>query len=327
MQDICSILQNLVSGNQQSESNTASKQDSTAGMTTGSNSSAGVHENRPAVHESRPLDKQSSSGYQVGEEVEYHSSSYNSWIAAQVLGINPDGTLELNVRPKASASLVRRKPPAQGEVSTPSQATSLAPSLLCEPSAPQEAGSARESDPHQPAEPPPCVERPRSPLMQRRGSGLGGPHGQVAAKRVEKQEHVGTDLYPPPASVNATVDARLKVGDRVEYYSQSYSEWLPAVVLQFNADGTVDLDVKQEASISNVRLVNADKKVEVSNQQNTKFQEIHVKVPTIDFLLFRQGTNFLTGTNRLGGSNCLSRPHRLSILYFVVHCPHYFAVS
>lgn len=43
----------------------------------------------------------------VGSFVEYHSSSHNTWIPAKVVAVNPDGTLDLDCKPKASRDRIR----------------------------------------------------------------------------------------------------------------------------------------------------------------------------------------------------------------------------
>ena len=45
--------------------------------------------------------------FRVGDEVEYHSSSYDKWIEGKVLVIHSDGTLDLDVRERAHPSAVR----------------------------------------------------------------------------------------------------------------------------------------------------------------------------------------------------------------------------
>ena len=54
------------------------------------------------------LDLRRDEGFRVGEEVEYHSSSYQEWIEGKVLAIHSDGTLDLDVRERADPSKVRR---------------------------------------------------------------------------------------------------------------------------------------------------------------------------------------------------------------------------
>ena len=43
------------------------------------------------------------------------------------------------------------------------------------------------------------------------------------------------------------------IGDEVEYYSNSASQWIAAKVQGYNVDGTFELDVKKSAQRTNVR--------------------------------------------------------------------------
>ena len=56
----------------------------------------------------RPSDLRRDEGFRVGEQVEYHSSSYQEWIQGKVLAMHSDGTLDLDVRERADPSKVRR---------------------------------------------------------------------------------------------------------------------------------------------------------------------------------------------------------------------------
>ena len=54
---------------------------------------------------------------------------------------------------------------------------------------------------------------------------------------------------PPPAALS-----EFRVGQEVEYLSSTYNEWIGGKVLTINADGTLDLDVREAADPSNVRV-------------------------------------------------------------------------
>jgi len=45
---------------------------------------------------------------QLGEIIEYNSSTHGVWIPAEVLSLNDDGTVDLNIREEASTSRIRR---------------------------------------------------------------------------------------------------------------------------------------------------------------------------------------------------------------------------
>jgi len=47
-------------------------------------------------------------GYKVGENVEYRSQSASSWVAARVTRVNGDGTVDLDIKPNADVSLIRK---------------------------------------------------------------------------------------------------------------------------------------------------------------------------------------------------------------------------
>ena len=54
------------------------------------------------------------------------------------------------------------------------------------------------------------------------------------------------------------------VGDDVEYYSTSASQWIPARVQGLNADGTYELDVKKSAQRINVRRKGVTAGIEIA---------------------------------------------------------------
>lgn len=56
----------------------------------------------------------------------------------------------------------------------------------------------------------------------------------------------------------------VSIGDEVEYYSTSASQWIPAKVQGYNVDGTFELDVKKSAQRSNVRRKGAAGGIEIA---------------------------------------------------------------
>ena len=54
------------------------------------------------------------------------------------------------------------------------------------------------------------------------------------------------------------------IGEEVEYYSTSASQWIPARVQGYNVDGTFELDVKKSAQRINVRRKGASAGIEIA---------------------------------------------------------------
>merc|ERR1712146_1472 len=49
----------------------------------------------------------SSDGFYVGQKVQYKSSTFKKWVDAKVIGLNKDGTIDLDCRDKANPKLIR----------------------------------------------------------------------------------------------------------------------------------------------------------------------------------------------------------------------------
>ncbi len=159
--------------------------------------------------------------YAVGDAVEYHSSTFQSWIAAKVLAVNRDGTLELDVRSEAHPSLVRRPPTAGGSGGGGGSSGGHSPIAAAAATA-----AAIAVSPHAGGQAPPAA-----------ASAPSGPMDAEAPRGAAR----------PPAGF-------LGGGDEVEYWSTTNGCWIAAVVLRLNPDGTLNLDVKEEASPGLVRL-------------------------------------------------------------------------
>jgi len=101
-------------------------------------------------------------------------------------------------------------------------------------------------------------DRLRSP--QGGGGRRRSPRGGGDDRRSSQDDEFGRRRSPHGAATRAgelprAALSEFRVGQEVEYLSSTYKEWIEGKVIAINADGTLDLDVREAADPSNVRHV------------------------------------------------------------------------
>ena len=101
-------------------------------------------------------------------------------------------------------------------------------------------------------------DRLRSP--QGGGGRRRSPRGGGDDRRSSQDDEFGRRRSPHGAATRAgelprAALSEFRVGQEVEYLSSTYNEWIEGKVLAINADGTLDLDVREAADPSKVRHV------------------------------------------------------------------------
>lgn len=202
-----------------------------------------------------PLDKVrvSAAEYEVGEDVEYWSTSVGRWVPAKVLKVFEQTALvDLDVKPGAQTAKIRK-------------ATGLLPKA---PPLPQGFGQTTEAmgaqvGPDPKAAPPPPLAcgfevgdkvQYWSETMSRWIEALVEGHrerdGAVVYDLSCKRGTPADRVRPSPVASQE----RFQVGENVEYWSTSAGRWLPAKVLKMYMQiGQCDLDVKLGAPLGRLR--------------------------------------------------------------------------
>jgi hypothetical protein len=185
--------------------------------------------------------------------VEYLSSSFQEWIEAVVTAINPDGTLDLDVKSSAPLSKVRRKPSnSSGKVPLAVSKEQNKVLVSHNTAAPY---SNTFSDNHISLHS--AQERGLIPTTPARKSDLlAEGAGAIPYFAFKHHTHHLCDAEPR-ASELATAKKLppvVTIGSEVEYLSSSYGAWISATVLGLNPDGTFDLDVKPRVAAHLIRL-------------------------------------------------------------------------
>eukprot|EP00747_Dinoflagellata_sp_TGD_P213253 gnl/TRDRNA2_/TRDRNA2_86237_c0_seq1.p1 gnl/TRDRNA2_/TRDRNA2_86237_c0~~gnl/TRDRNA2_/TRDRNA2_86237_c0_seq1.p1 ORF type:complete len:743 (-),score=104.90 gnl/TRDRNA2_/TRDRNA2_86237_c0_seq1:379-2607(-) len=165
-----------------------------------------------------------------GEKVGYWSETHGQWMDAVVIRIKSEGhngtppTYDLDVKRGASAAKMQRRkmhiqPQAVPDPGTPTVA-------LGAPAAPQPEAAARRPD------------------------------SVVASNSLEVSAAIAVNA--PSASVETPAVlpsqvVRFDVGEHVEYWSDTYQQFMQSVVVRLRDEETYDLDVKRGAHIRNMR--------------------------------------------------------------------------
>ncbi|CAK0893932.1 unnamed protein product, partial [Prorocentrum cordatum] len=157
--------------------------------------------------------------FQPGEVVEYYSSSHGKWIAARVLEAHADGSCNLDCKPDAPASRIRR---------------------------PEHAGGSLEGgyDVGDAVEYFGATQGKWIPAKVLRVNGNGT--WDLDCKPNVRQDKIRRLL---------AIDAAYAEGDAVEYYGATQGRWVPAKVLKVNPEGTFDLDCKPNVAPGRIRPV------------------------------------------------------------------------
>jgi len=161
------------------------------------------------------LDKESM--YAVGEKVEYFSVSQGKWISAKVMHVKSSGRLELDCKTDVSDEHVRKKQMPSFEVGARVEYYSSSQANWI------------------PAK-----------IMAVKMDGK----FDLDCKTDVTLENIRQPV-PPPGSLQT--DEQFQVDDQVEYFGAKLQRWIPAKVLQKNADGTYDLDCKPGVSRDRLR--------------------------------------------------------------------------
>mmetsp|Transcript_43724 Transcript_43724/g.79801 ORF Transcript_43724/g.79801 Transcript_43724/m.79801 type:complete len:949 (+) Transcript_43724:85-2931(+) len=171
--------------------------------------------------------------FEVNDKVSYWSDTHSQYMSATVVKKNFDGkgnivSYDLDVKRNALASKMKKASLQEG--------TSLKP---------EDAGGSGGGG-HKREVPAP-VSLASASGVKAAGHGLSG--AEAADEAAPENTPGFADGRPPESTPE-----RFEKGDKVEYWSDTYKQWMPAVVHRVRDDGvTYDLDVKRGAQFRKIR--------------------------------------------------------------------------
>lgn len=199
--------------------------------------------------------------YKKGDLVEYLSTAHKSWLPAVIINVDPDGRITLDLKPNTwiekslQATNVRPRAGAVGPASVPNRGASpmnRAPSPMNRAASPM--NSNRAASP---------MNRAPSPMLQRSPSGgtpkCNPPWNAGAGRPLSRDGPGSRGASPlhrsPSGNIGQPLSARSaagshKVGDLIEFWSNSHNDWLPAQVQNADAVGRIVIDLKPNTWLS-----------------------------------------------------------------------------
>lgn len=167
--------------------------------------------------------------YSAGDRVEYFGATAQTWIAAQVVTANADGTYDLDCKPGVAADKIR----------SPESATA----------------GYREGD---------TVEyfsdtkqewiSAKVQVVNGNGTWSLDCKPQVPASKLRWPSGGSAATNGVNTNGHAASNAPYQVGDAVEYFGATAGTWIPAKVTAVNTDGTFNLDCKPDVPPSKIRM-------------------------------------------------------------------------
>ncbi|GAB5360362.1 hypothetical protein AAMO2058_000621000 [Amorphochlora amoebiformis] len=129
------------------------------------------------------------------------------------------------------------------------------------------------------------LRRPLSPLLSQNRLRVYGGAGEFRANRGKKLNVLVCakrqgDALGVRALTSMGDILELKAGDWVQYQSNTYDKWLMAKILDLNHDGSVKLDIKDNADLSRVRAliqVSPGDHVQYDSPTFGEWMDAHVK--------------------------------------------------
>lgn len=182
--------------------------------------------------------------YKVGDSVEYNSTAHKDWLHATVIKADADGRIVIDLKPNTWLS---REEQAVKIRPRRAQKENVAPPRAC-------ASPLRERSPHKCGTP---MQVQRSPSV---GAFEPSPRRQPVAVPQRSPSVGALDRVPPSPQRGITPNrgrsyenltpAQYKKNDNVEYYSATHKDWLPAVIVNTDAEGRIIIDLKPNTWIS-----------------------------------------------------------------------------
>jgi len=181
--------------------------------------------------------------YRVGDFVEYFGASQQRWIPAKVLEVYPDGTCDLDCKPKVPPDKIRRMaPPPMGTQPLGSQPIGTDVTVDSQP------GGFRVGA---------TVEYYSASLNKWIPAKVLSVNADGTYNLDCKPEVTADKIRPAawqaPGSDNGS-STSYSANDVVEYYATSLSKWIPAKVVSTNTNGTYNLDCKPDVPADRVRM-------------------------------------------------------------------------
>jgi NIMA (never in mitosis gene a)-related kinase len=190
--------------------------------------------------------KQNAGNYKKDDLVEYLSSAHKSWLPAIVIDADADGRIRIDLKPNTwiekgqQATHVR---PREGAARAVLASANRAASPMNRGRAPSPMN--RAPSPMRQQSPSPRNNQPWNGNFGRPSSrdGLPGSRGASPMHR-SPSGNVGQPLSARSSAGN------YKVGDLVEFWSNSHNDWLPAQILNSDATGRIVIDLKPNTWIT-----------------------------------------------------------------------------
>lgn len=187
--------------------------------------------------------------FSIGEHVAYWSDTHNTWMETQVTGVNytNDGclaTYNLSVKNHALPSKVQPKHVAQAAVQSAAMQVRK-PEVAVPTPLMNDALRSGICTPH--------VRAPAIMASERSESARPQLHLPISHQAEGDPEWAGREESPRGVSSPTQTETSFQVGEEVEYWSQTYKQWMPAKVSRLRDNGTYDLDVKKGAQPDKIR--------------------------------------------------------------------------
>lgn len=194
------------------------------------------------------LYKDSAGNYKKDDPIQYLSTAHKSWLDGKIIDVAPNGWILIdlkpntwiptdlqatNVRPRGAMGVLNR---AAADIRQNSPANRAASPMHQRAPSPANRAASREGTPR--CNPPWNGGPPSS------RDGAPGSRGASPLHRSPSGNNIAQPMTPRSAAGNH------RVGDLIEFWSNSHKDWLPAQVTDTDANGRILIDLKPNTWIS-----------------------------------------------------------------------------